>query len=338
MSPTSAARPATASRASAASPPSPSPTRSTPTPCPSRCSGRRPPSTPSRSASGPRRSRNILIYGRAGTPMPAWGIKGGGPMNDQQIERPRRLPRRTSPSTRSEVKEDNLAAVRHRRPEALRGLLRPLPHRGFSYGEPGRRAAAPSGPSSPAAPPSASSRPSPSRSTGSPRRPPTASSTASGASARASCPTSRTCSPRSRSRPSSTTNGHCDGRLALVRSRGNPQVKGGLYVLLAVLILPGSVLPAPRHQHRAPVSGFQLAAAGLSGFLVILGATWWMYGIGPKGPAPTWRAGHRRQRRPGQVPARDPPGVPRRVGEARDRRSRGGRRPARRRRRAHQPR
>ncbi len=30
--------------------------------------------------------RQILVYGRAGTPMPAWGIKGGGPMNAQQIE------------------------------------------------------------------------------------------------------------------------------------------------------------------------------------------------------------------------------------------------------------
>jgi mono/diheme cytochrome c family protein len=28
---------------------------------------------------------NIITYGRANTPMPAWGIAGGGPMNDQQI-------------------------------------------------------------------------------------------------------------------------------------------------------------------------------------------------------------------------------------------------------------
>ncbi|MGI8793586.1 MAG: c-type cytochrome [Acidimicrobiales bacterium] len=27
----------------------------------------------------------ILTYGRANTPMPAWGVAGGGPMNDQQI-------------------------------------------------------------------------------------------------------------------------------------------------------------------------------------------------------------------------------------------------------------
>ena len=27
----------------------------------------------------------IITYGRAGTPMPAWGIEGGGPKNDQAI-------------------------------------------------------------------------------------------------------------------------------------------------------------------------------------------------------------------------------------------------------------
>jgi len=29
--------------------------------------------------------RTILIYGRANTPMPAWGVAGGGAMNEQQI-------------------------------------------------------------------------------------------------------------------------------------------------------------------------------------------------------------------------------------------------------------
>ena len=30
--------------------------------------------------------RYILTYGRPFSPMPAWGVKGGGPMNDQQIQ------------------------------------------------------------------------------------------------------------------------------------------------------------------------------------------------------------------------------------------------------------
>lgn len=29
--------------------------------------------------------KQIITYGRAGTPMPAWGVAGGGPMNEQQI-------------------------------------------------------------------------------------------------------------------------------------------------------------------------------------------------------------------------------------------------------------
>lgn len=30
--------------------------------------------------------RYILTYGRPGTPMPAWGVEGGGPLNDQQVQ------------------------------------------------------------------------------------------------------------------------------------------------------------------------------------------------------------------------------------------------------------
>ncbi|MGI8807081.1 MAG: c-type cytochrome [Acidimicrobiales bacterium] len=34
----------------------------------------------------PEEVKKILVYGRANTPMPAWGVEGGGPMNDQQID------------------------------------------------------------------------------------------------------------------------------------------------------------------------------------------------------------------------------------------------------------
>jgi mono/diheme cytochrome c family protein len=30
--------------------------------------------------------RDILVYGRPGTPMPAWGVEGGGPLTEQQID------------------------------------------------------------------------------------------------------------------------------------------------------------------------------------------------------------------------------------------------------------
>ena len=68
-----------------------------------------------------------------------------------------------------------------------------------------------------------------------------------------------------------------------------PQIKGGLYVLLAVLILPGSVYMILATNTGARL-GFQLAAAGLSGFMVIIGSVWWVYGIGPQGPGPVWKA------------------------------------------------
>jgi hypothetical protein len=67
----------------------------------------------------------------------------------------------------------------------------------------------------------------------------------------------------------------------------NPQVRGGLYVLIAVIILCGSgaLILGTNLGGRL---GFQAAAAGLMGFLVVIGATWWVYGIGPQGKAPTW--------------------------------------------------
>ena len=68
----------------------------------------------------------------------------------------------------------------------------------------------------------------------------------------------------------------------------NPQVRGGLYVFIAVTILCGSGFLLLSTNLGARL-GFQVAAAGLTGFLVIIGAVWWMYGIGPKGQTPTWK-------------------------------------------------
>jgi hypothetical protein len=67
-----------------------------------------------------------------------------------------------------------------------------------------------------------------------------------------------------------------------------PNIKGGLYVLISVVILCGSaqLLLSTNVGSRL---GFQLAAAGLFGFLTLIGIMWWVYGIGPQGPAPTWK-------------------------------------------------
>lgn len=74
---------------------------------------------------------------------------------------------------------------------------------------------------------------------------------------------------------------------ALLALTWNPQVRGGLYVFIAVVILCGSGALILGTNLGARV-GFQVAAAGLTGFFVVIGATWWVYGIGPKGKSPTW--------------------------------------------------
>ncbi|MDQ4133783.1 MAG: hypothetical protein M3179_11400 [Actinomycetota bacterium] len=67
----------------------------------------------------------------------------------------------------------------------------------------------------------------------------------------------------------------------------NPQVKGALYVLISVVVLCGSAYLLLSTNVGARL-GFQLAGAGLFGWMMVLGLTWWVYGQGPLGPAPHW--------------------------------------------------
>lgn len=66
-----------------------------------------------------------------------------------------------------------------------------------------------------------------------------------------------------------------------------PNIKGGLYVVISFVVLCGSpyLLLATNSGARL---GFLLAGAGLFGFMVIIGSVWWVYGIGPKGRTPVW--------------------------------------------------
>lgn len=68
-----------------------------------------------------------------------------------------------------------------------------------------------------------------------------------------------------------------------------PQIKGALYVLIAVVILPGSAFLLLSTNMGARL-GFLLAMAGLFGWMSTLGAVWWVYGRGPVGKAPVWKA------------------------------------------------
>ncbi|MGH9277476.1 MAG: hypothetical protein ACRD12_05135 [Acidimicrobiales bacterium] len=66
-----------------------------------------------------------------------------------------------------------------------------------------------------------------------------------------------------------------------------PQIKGALYVIVAVLVLCGSCYMILATNTGARL-GFLLAAAGMFGWLFTGGVIWWVYGQGPKGPAPSW--------------------------------------------------
>ena len=68
-----------------------------------------------------------------------------------------------------------------------------------------------------------------------------------------------------------------------------PQIKGALYVLIAVVVLPGSAFLLLSTNMGARV-GFLLATAGLFGWMATLGGIWWVYGTGPVGKAPSWKA------------------------------------------------
>jgi hypothetical protein len=77
----------------------------------------------------------------------------------------------------------------------------------------------------------------------------------------------------------------------------DPQIKGGLIVLIAVVILPGSVYMVLGTDLGARL-GFLVAAAGLMGWMAVMGLVWTVYGIGLKGDPAVWKGQGLRQ---GQV-------------------------------------
>lgn len=68
----------------------------------------------------------------------------------------------------------------------------------------------------------------------------------------------------------------------------DPQIRGFIIVLVAFLILPGSVYMLLATNVGARV-GLVLAAAGLSGWVAVMGVVWMVFGIGYKGAEPTWK-------------------------------------------------
>lgn len=68
-----------------------------------------------------------------------------------------------------------------------------------------------------------------------------------------------------------------------------PELRGILTVIIAVFTLMGSVYLILYTNVGARL-GFLVAFASLAGWMFIMGAIWWAYGIGLKGPEPSWDA------------------------------------------------
>jgi mono/diheme cytochrome c family protein len=79
--------------------------------------------------------RNIIIYGRQNTPMPAWGLAGGGPMNDQQISD--LIAYLTSIQLTPEKAQAQAAPLGTNGKALFDGYCARCHTQGFSYGEPG---------------------------------------------------------------------------------------------------------------------------------------------------------------------------------------------------------
>ncbi len=67
----------------------------------------------------------------------------------------------------------------------------------------------------------------------------------------------------------------------------DPTIRGGLILLTSIVILCGSVYLLLA-TNSGPRLGFLLALAGLSGWMLLMGVVWAVFGIGMKGRDPAW--------------------------------------------------
>ena len=68
-----------------------------------------------------------------------------------------------------------------------------------------------------------------------------------------------------------------------------PELRGLLTVIIGFVILCGSVYGIMATNMGTRLA-FLVAAAGLAGWLMLMGIVWMIYGIGLRGPDPTWQA------------------------------------------------
>ena len=68
-----------------------------------------------------------------------------------------------------------------------------------------------------------------------------------------------------------------------------PELRGILIVIIAVTVLCGSIYMVLATNLGARL-GFLVAFTGLAGWMMLMGIVWMIYGIGLKGPEPSWQA------------------------------------------------
>ncbi|MGA9278316.1 hypothetical protein, partial [Ilumatobacter sp.] len=67
-----------------------------------------------------------------------------------------------------------------------------------------------------------------------------------------------------------------------------PEIRGLLTVIISVVILMGSIYLIMMTNMGSRLA-FLVTLAGLAGWMMLMGLTWWIYGIGLRGPDPTWQ-------------------------------------------------
>ncbi len=77
--------------------------------------------------------------------------------------------------------------------------------------------------------------------------------------------------------------------MSLLAIGWEPELRGLLTVILGVVVLCGSVYMIMATNMGSRLA-FLVALTGLAGWMVLMGAVWWIYGIGLRGPDPAWVA------------------------------------------------
>jgi hypothetical protein len=90
--------------------------------------------------------------------------------------------------------------------------------------------------------------------------------------------------------------------MSLLAIGWDPELRGLLTVVMGVVVLMGSIYMIMATNMGSRLS-FLVTVTGLMGWMVLMGLTWWIYGIGLKGPEPSWAAV------PGQTIIQDVPAL-----------------------------